>query len=95
MAAKKKAKGLLAVSKANGTASEGTALLAEALKTWRLAEAKKRRQPPFTIFSNKTLEALAMGRPASQHALLQVHGIGPKLAERYGKQILAIVAQAQ
>jgi predicted flap endonuclease-1-like 5' DNA nuclease len=36
-----------------------------------------------------------MDRPASQDELLQVSGIGPKLAERYGTQILAIVAQAK
>jgi len=94
-AAKKKPKGRLAVSKASKSPSEGDAVLVEALKTWRLAEAKKRRQPPFTVFPNKTLEALAIGRPASQDELLQVSGIGPKLAERYGTQILAIVARAK
>jgi DNA topoisomerase-3 len=94
-AGKKKPKRQLAVGEANKSPSEGDAILAEALKAWRYAEAKRRRQPPFTVFPNKTLEALAMERPASQDELLRVSGIGPKLAERYGTQILAIVAQTK
>jgi DNA topoisomerase-3 len=94
-AAAKKLKGRPAVGKASKTPSEADAVLVEALKSWRLAEAKKRRQPPFTVFPNKTLEALALERPASQYELLQVSGIGPKLAERYGPQLLAIVAKAK
>ncbi len=90
-AAKKKSKG----GKASKAPSENDAQLTEALKAWRYAEAKRRRQPPFTVFPNKTLEALAIERPASQDELLQVSGIGPKLAERYGTQILAIVAKAK
>ncbi len=93
--AKKNSKGSLAAGKAKKTQDVSDAALAEALRTWRLAEAKRRRQPPFTVFSNKTLDALAMERPASRDELLQVSGIGPKLAERYGTQILAIVAKAK
>lgn len=94
-AAKKEPKGRLAAGKANKAPSIGAAALAEALKTWRLAEAKKRGQPPFTVFSNKALEALAIERPTSLDELLQVRGIGPKLVQRYGPQILAIVAKAK
>jgi DNA topoisomerase-3 len=93
--AKKNSKGSVAAGKARKTQGVGDAALAEELRTWRLAEAKRRRQPPFTVFSNKTLDALAMERPSSRDELLQVSGIGPKLAERYGTQILAIVAKAK
>ncbi len=68
--------------------------LAESLRVWRLAEAKRRRKPPFTVFPNRTLDALAAEKPKSQDELLQVAGIGPKLAERYGSKLLEIVAKA-
>ncbi len=72
----------------------GDAALVAALKAWRQAEASRRRQPSFTVFPNRTLDALAVERPASADELLQVSGIGPKLAEKYGRQVLAIIAEA-
>ncbi len=66
-------------------------LLAEALRAWRMSEAKRRHAPAFTIFSNRTLEALAAERPHSEKELLAVHGIGPKLVKQYGDKILAVV----
>lgn len=81
-----------ATGKKPGVADSG---LVEALKEWRQTEAKRRRQPSFTVFPNRTLDALAIAKPANESELLQVSGIGPKLAEKYGRQVLAIIAEAR
>ena len=65
--------------------------LVEALREWRLSEARKRRTPAFHIFSDRTLRAIAAALPESEDALLAVPGIGPRLAAKYGKQVLAII----
>ena len=59
---------------------------------WRLKEAKRRRIPAFRIFSNKTLDQLASDRPNDQDSLLEVKGIGPSLANKYGDKILEIIS---
>ena len=43
----------------------------------------------------RTLRAVAAARPADEPQLLAVHGIGPTLARKYGKQLLAIVGEAE
>jgi DNA topoisomerase-3 len=68
---------------------------AAALKAWRLAEAKKRSIPAFRILSDKSMAAIADDLPSSEAELLEVAGIGPKLVEKYGAQILRIVAASQ
>jgi DNA topoisomerase-3 len=73
--------------KNNGTAA--------ALKAWRLAEAKKRSIPAFRILSDKTMQALAEDLPANETELLEVAGIGPKLVEKYGAQILKILSTSK
>jgi superfamily II DNA helicase RecQ len=66
--------------------------LVDALKEWRLEEARKRRVPAFQILSNRVLEAVAAARPRSADALLAVTGIGPSLLQKYGEAILRVVA---
>ncbi|MEM6792591.1 MAG: DNA topoisomerase 3 [Acidobacteriota bacterium] len=65
----------------------------EALKAWRLAEARKRRIPAFRILTNKTLAALASSRPVDADQLLAVPGIGPTLLEKYGDALLRVIAE--
>jgi len=64
----------------------------EALKAWRLAEARRRRIPAFRVMPDRTIEALAAARPADEGALLRVPGIGPALARKYGKKLLELLA---
>jgi DNA topoisomerase-3 len=66
--------------------------LFEALKTWRLGEARRRRIPAFRIMPNRTLQAIAEALPRDERELLAVHGMGPTLVDKYGSQLLAIVA---
>ena len=65
--------------------------MVEALKKWRLAQAKKEGVPAFRILTDKVLAEIADDLPATQDELLQVSGLGPRTATRYGAQILKLV----
>jgi DNA topoisomerase-3 len=61
------------------------------LRGWRLSEAKKKRVPAFRILTDKALIRLATMRPRDEKALLEVSGIGPGIAAKYGATLLALV----
>ena len=65
----------------------------EALKTWRKAEAQRRRVPAFRILTDRTLTALASKLPRTEHDLLNVPGIGPTIVQKYGQEILGILGE--
>lgn len=67
--------------------------IVEALRAWRLEEARRRRIPAFRILSDRALHALAAARPRDAAALLAVHGIGPKIAEKYGAALIEIAGR--
>jgi DNA topoisomerase-3 len=76
-------------TKAPEPASNGTAA---ALKAWRLAEAKKKSIPAFRVMSDRTMNAISEDLPSNEAELLEVAGVGPKFVEKYGDEILKIVA---
>jgi len=63
----------------------------KALRDWRLAEAKRRAVPAFRILSDKTLQAIATDKPSTMRELLEIPGIGARVAEQYGAQIFRIL----
>jgi superfamily II DNA helicase RecQ len=67
-------------------------LVEAALKSWRLAEARRKHVPAFRILSDKTIEALAARQPRTSSELLAVQGIGPGIAGKYGADILRVLA---
>ena len=67
--------------------------LFEALRAFRIEEARRQQVPPYVIASDRTLRHLAVLRPDSPATLELVHGIGPAKAERYGEALLAIVKE--
>jgi DNA helicase II / ATP-dependent DNA helicase PcrA len=69
-------------------------VVAEQLKTWRRSRAQADKVPPYIVFSDKTLRAIASARPATLRALLAVDGIGPTKLELYGEEVLAVVGAA-
>ena len=62
----------------------------EALRSWRLQEARRRGVPAFRIFSDQTLRAIAQRRPAKAADLIAIPGIGMSAVEKYGRQIYQI-----
>ena len=65
----------------------------EALKKWRLAMAKKEGVPAFRVLTDAVLREIAESRPVSEEELLEIAGIGPRLAGRYGAGILRVLAK--
>ena len=75
---------------------DGTeAALFEALRKRRMVLAKAQKVPPYVIFHDRTLAEIARRRPMSLEALAAISGIGAAKIERYGADILAIVAEAE
>jgi len=72
------------------TLTGNAADLAERLKGWRAAEAKRLGVPAFLVLHDRTLNALAAARPASPHELLAVQGMGPSKIGRFGEAILTL-----
>ncbi len=64
----------------------------EKLREWRRTLSKSLGVPAFRVMSDRTMEAIVAASPASPGALLSVRGVGPKLVERHGAAILALLA---
>jgi ATP-dependent DNA helicase RecQ len=62
------------------------------LKAWRLDEARRQGIPPYVVFHDSTLTALAAAPPRDRTALGQVRGIGPAKLEAYGEALLRLLA---
>ncbi|MGC4049130.1 MAG: RecQ family ATP-dependent DNA helicase [Paludibaculum sp.] len=68
--------------------------LEEALKAWRLGEAKKKGLPAFRILTDRTLQTIAAKRPQTTRELLEVPGMSLRLVEQYGAPIFRIIEKA-
>lgn len=66
--------------------------LVDDLKSWRRSCAADASVPAFVVFSDATLMAIAERKPADAAALLAIPGIGRSKLERYGREVLGIVA---
>jgi ATP-dependent DNA helicase RecQ len=65
--------------------------LFEALRSWRLAQAREQGVPPYVVFHDRTLIEIAGGRPASLAELGRVAGVGQAKLERYGEAVLDVL----
>ncbi|WP_375389715.1 DNA helicase RecQ [uncultured Amnibacterium sp.] len=66
--------------------------LFERLRSWRAGQAKEQGVPAYVVFGDATLRALATQRPQNVDALSGISGIGAAKLERYGEDVLAILA---
>jgi ATP-dependent DNA helicase RecQ len=67
--------------------------LFEALRAWRRERAAEQHVPPYVIFHDITLSAIARERPASREALAKVSGVGQSKLQRYGTDVLRVVRE--
>lgn len=67
--------------------------LLQVLEAWRADEAERRSLPRYIVANNKTLEALARDKPATISKLKLVHGVGPKMIELYGDDLLVMIKE--
>ncbi|MCP9185864.1 HRDC domain-containing protein, partial [Acinetobacter baumannii] len=63
-----------------------------ALRAWRAKTAREAKVPAYVIFSDATLQAISEALPASEAELLDISGVGPSKLERYGAEVLQIIA---
>jgi superfamily II DNA helicase RecQ len=70
-----------------------SASLVATLRAWRLTEAKKKRVPAFRVLTNRALLAIAEARPRSATELGAVSGVGPKVLQQYGSQLLTLCSR--
>ena len=86
-------RGRVAAATPAPTADAGqAATLYEALRLWRLAEAKGQSIPPYVIFHDSVLREIAAVRPATLDELAQIKGVGASKLERYGRYVLGVLA---
>jgi DNA helicase-2/ATP-dependent DNA helicase PcrA len=81
-------------SKAPKKAEIPDAPLVAALKEWRSKEARSAGKPAYVILHDSTIEEIAAREPETIDELMLVPGIGPSKGDRYGDEILAVVAGA-
>jgi ATP-dependent DNA helicase RecQ len=65
----------------------------EALRAWRLEEARRQEVPPYVIFHDSTLTEVARSRPVTLTALARISGIGRSKLEHYGNAVIDIVSR--
>jgi ATP-dependent DNA helicase RecQ len=65
--------------------------VADRLRTLRSDLAREHSVPAYVIFSNRTLDELAIRKPRSLDELDGVHGIGPSRIDKYGDAIIALI----
>ena len=69
--------------------------LGTALRSWRLQRARQDGVPAYVVFTDRTLVELAERRPTTLIALSGIPGIGPAKLERYGDEMLDLLAGQQ
>ncbi len=74
------------------TLEPATAKIFEALRAERGRLAREQGVPPYVIFHDSTLIALASRQPRSLSELTDIPGMGQKKMERYGAAVLAVLA---
>jgi ATP-dependent DNA helicase RecQ len=67
--------------------------LFEALRALRMELAKEQGLPPYVIFHDATLVAMARGRPDSRDELAEIPGVGRSKLDRYGDLFLDVIAR--
>ncbi|MGV3574052.1 MAG: DNA helicase RecQ [Devosia sp.] len=65
--------------------------LFDALRSERLKIAKSQGVPPYVIFHDATLRAMALARPTHPHDMLNLPGVGQGKLDRYGEAFLTVV----
>jgi ATP-dependent DNA helicase RecQ len=64
------------------------------LKAWRTKIAREQAVPPYVVFHDATLCAIAAVRPKDLDGLSTIAGIGARKLERYGAGLLKLICEA-
>ena len=69
--------------------------LFERLRAWRRVVANRLNLPPYVIFHDRTLWAIARAHPRTEEEFLAIKGIGPGNLERYGSDLFELMAESE
>jgi DNA helicase-2/ATP-dependent DNA helicase PcrA len=64
------------------------------LRAWRKTQAEAQGVPPYVVFSDATLVAIADARPGNGHELARISGVGPTKLTRYAAPLLEVLGGA-
>jgi ATP-dependent DNA helicase RecQ len=64
------------------------------LRSWRLERSREDEVPAYVVLHDTTLRELAAVRPSTKDELAGIKGFGPVKLERYGDDLLAVLASA-
>jgi ribonuclease D len=81
--------------KGGGVLSRRQLGILEELLQWREREAERRDRPLFQVVGTSVLLALAQQGPATPSELTAVAGLPPRLADRYGRDLLAAIERGR
>ncbi|MDL2255108.1 AAA family ATPase [Parabacteroides sp. OttesenSCG-928-K15] len=63
------------------------------LKHWRYEEASQHNLPAYTVLQQKALIGISNLLPSSERELMLIPGIGKKVLDRYGKDLLRLIGE--
>ncbi len=66
--------------------------LFERLREWRMNRAGEEKVPAYVVFTDLTLQAVAEARPTTAGELSAINGVGATKLQKYGEDVLEIVA---
>ncbi len=66
--------------------------LFERLRAWRAQVAAEAKVPPYVVFTDATLVAIAETMPTDQAGLSRISGVGATKLARHGEAVLAVIA---
>jgi DNA helicase-2/ATP-dependent DNA helicase PcrA len=89
----RRARRVAVAASAHGIADDDP--LYAALRAWRTERARADAVPPYVVAHDRTLAAIAEHKPPSMAALRRVPGIGPAKLEKYGDEILDVIARSR
>ncbi|GBR42579.1 DNA helicase RecQ [Gluconobacter roseus] len=65
----------------------------DALRQWRLSEAREQEIPPYVIFHDSVLRDIAREQPVSREELGTIKGVGASKLDRYGAAVLTVLRE--
>jgi superfamily II DNA helicase RecQ len=78
-------------TRATGAADVDDGLF-QRLRTWRGERARADSVPAYVVFPDATLREIAALQPGSHDELAGVKGVGPAKLDRYGDEVLSVLA---
>jgi DNA topoisomerase-3 len=67
--------------------------LADALRQWRLEEARRLGVPAFRILTDRVLARIAENQPRGEDELERIEGVGPVFVRKFGRALLELSRQ--